>query len=175
MHIPTATYRSSGTFEKAARVARDFVRVMSDTEVVFLGHTFLTRDERLYLRLALQQVPDGERRYRFGQFRDDQPIMTELAIHAQEPETLQAIADCMYVNAICKDLTAAGHQERATEILALRRPNAGKMWNLSELPPEKRRYGMPLTENTEKSSPAPKRRLVRSGPRARTRQLSHQR
>lgn len=148
MHIPTATFRACGSLQVAAVVARDFVRVMSDLEITFMVRWFLNREEAMQFRLALQQVPNKQRRFRGKRFRADEKLMVALAQKAKEPETLQAMADSMYCKAICRDLKKAGCGKRAAKILALRREPQDMCWQLRELPPEDRRYGLPLCEGS---------------------------
>jgi hypothetical protein len=167
MHIPTEAYRALRSLAGAAQVARDLVRVMSDIELCFFCHTFLRRHERMYLRMALIEVPDSERLYRWVQFRDDLPIMIALALHAREPETLQALADSMYCKMICRSLVKAGHEEQAKQIQALRRVDLSRTWDLEALPPERRRFGVPLKEDVTEKGPRSTRK-----PGARMRHLS---
>jgi hypothetical protein len=144
MHLPTGgAIRGSGSLERAAKVARDVVRVCSDMECLTLMSMFLNRDEALLIRLALQEVPDDQRLYRFGQFRQDEPIMVSLAVNSRESVTREALADGLYGKTVVMLVRKYGYLNLADDLARMR---SGRTWDLSTVRKEERHFGIPLTD-----------------------------
>lgn len=100
MHTPTEAFRRSGKIVVATLVLEDYVRGMSEYDFGRFLETFLTYEEEQLARQAVMRVPIKHRfkgiEYRGRENRSDSYICRDIALHAENKETLRVLARSYY-------------------------------------------------------------------------------